>query len=81
MTVHLEVLGGLAGKTAGIAAAGGRLTPNALTELLYPLDRARGFLRSYDDHAERASYAAFVEVVEAGCRIAGGLGRRSGPDW
>ncbi len=65
MEVHLDVIGGLLAKASSVAASGGHLAPNDLTELLYPLGRARGFLVTYDDHADRLSYEQFAGLVEA----------------
>jgi hypothetical protein len=62
--VHLEVLQGLAGKMAAVAASGGRPTPNDLTEMIYPLERARGFLDEYRDQRQRESYRVFASLVD-----------------
>lgn len=63
MEVHLEVLGGMAQKIGAIAAAGRRPTPNDLTELIYPLERARQFVDGYESYRDRGSYASFVELI------------------
>lgn len=64
LDVHVDVLQGLAGKIGALASAGGRPTPNDLTEMIYPLERARGFLRDYRDEAARESYRSFAALVD-----------------
>lgn len=63
--VHLDVLTGMTDKMAATVQSGRRPSPNDLTEMLYPLDRARQFVDQYSGYAERPSYAAFVAVVDA----------------
>lgn len=64
MRVHLEVLESLADKAAGNVAAGQRPTSNDVTELTYPLQRARQFAYQYRDDAQRASYQRFIEALD-----------------
>lgn len=64
LRVHVEVLTGMAGKALARAEAGRRPTPNDLTELLYPLERARQFAHQYRKQAERPSYQAFLELLD-----------------
>lgn len=61
--VHVDVLSGLAQKMGGIADSGRRPSPNDLTEMLYPLTRARHFLDEYRDESGRESYHAFSDLV------------------
>ena len=64
MRVHLEVLESLADKAAGNVAVGQRPTNNDVTELTYPLQRARQFAYQYRDDAARASYRRFLEALD-----------------
>ncbi len=64
MRVHLEVLESLADKAAGNVAAGQRPTSNDVTELTYPLQRARQFAYQYRDDANRESYRRFIEALD-----------------
>ena len=64
MRVHLEVLSGLADKAMVNAEAGQRPTSNDVTELTYPLQRARQFAHQYRGYAERESYQLFVAALD-----------------
>jgi hypothetical protein len=64
LTVHLEVLSSMATKLLDTAAAGQRPSPNEITELLYPLHRARQFVQQYASYSERASYREFVTSLD-----------------
>jgi hypothetical protein len=64
MRVHLDVLTSLAEKATFNAAAGQRPTSNDVTELTYPLQRARQFAYSYRSYASRESYARFVAALD-----------------
>jgi hypothetical protein len=64
LRVHLDVLSGLADKAASKAAAGHRPSSNDVTELAYPLQRARQFLDQYRGEAERGSYQRFAAALE-----------------
>jgi hypothetical protein len=64
MRVHLDVLGGLADKAAFNAEHGARPTSNDVTELTYPLERARQFAYQYRSYAERESYRRFVTALD-----------------
>ncbi len=63
LTVHLDVLQGMADKMASLARAGARPAPNDLTEMIYPLERARQFLEQHRGQEKRESYTAFAAVV------------------
>lgn len=63
LSVHLDVLQGMADKMASLARAGARPAPNDLTEMIYPLERARQFLERNRSEEERESFAAFAAVV------------------
>ncbi len=65
IVVHIDVLHGMTLKMQSIAEAGRRPTPNDLTEMLYPLSRARQFVEQYRDESGRQSFRAFVEFVDA----------------
>jgi hypothetical protein len=64
MTVHLDVLAGMVGKVAAQAESGRRPTPNDMTEMLYPLARARQFTGQFDEYAPRESYKLFAAVLD-----------------
>ncbi len=64
MQVHLDVLAAMAGKMAAVADVGKRPTPHDLTEIVYPLDRARQFVDTYEDHRSRESYGSFLDLIE-----------------
>ena len=63
--VHLDVLESLVEKTAAAVESGGRLTPNDLTEINYPLERARGLLGEYGARSDRLSFQRMEAVVDA----------------
>lgn len=63
MRVHLDVLSGMARKVASKAEADRRPTPNDITELIYPLERARQFAGQNRARAERESYRSFEELL------------------
>jgi hypothetical protein len=64
MRVHLEVLSDMAQKSADNAASGQRPTSNDVTELTYPLQRARQFAYQYRSYATRESYGRFVAALD-----------------
>jgi hypothetical protein len=64
MEVHLEVLSAMVDKAADTSASGTRPTAQAVTELRYPLLRARQFLSQYEEHRGRRSYSEFEALVE-----------------
>jgi hypothetical protein len=64
MTVHLEVLSAEAAKLADNAQAGERPTSNDMTELAYPLQRARQFAYQYRSYGERESYRLFTAALD-----------------
>ena len=64
MSVHLEVLSSMADKVTAIAATGRRPRPNDITELTYPLQRARQFTQQYQDYRKRESYRLFVAWLD-----------------
>ena len=64
LAVHVDVLLGMAEKLVSKSEAGGRATPSDVTELVYPLQRARQFARSYEEQSNRASYAALVVLLD-----------------
>jgi hypothetical protein len=64
LTVHLDVLSSMATKLLDTAAAGKRPSPNQVTELLYPLHRARQFAQQYGSYSGRASYREFVTSLD-----------------
>lgn len=64
MRVHLDVLGGMADKAAGNAATGRRPASNDVTELQYPLQRARQFAYQYRADERRESYRLFVAALD-----------------
>lgn len=64
MRVHLDVLSSMADKVAGQAADGYRPTSSDVTELTYPLQRARQFAHQYRQYAERESYIRFITALD-----------------
>jgi len=64
MTVHLEVLSAEAEKLADNTQAGERPTSNDMTELAYPLQRARQFAYQYRSYGERESYRLFTAALD-----------------
>lgn len=64
MRVHLEVLSGFAEKLAYNTRAGQRPTSNDVTELTYPLQRARQFAYQYRSDAARESYQRFTVALD-----------------
>jgi len=65
IAVHVDVLSEMTNKATGLATLGKRPSPNDLTELMYPLERARQFIGEYRDESERPSYQRFVAAVDA----------------
>lgn len=64
MTIHLEVLSGMLDKMVSFVEAGRRPTPNDMTEMLYPLERAGLFLLQHRSRQEEESYRRFAAFVE-----------------
>ena len=64
LAVHVDVLLGMADKIVAKSEAGRRPTPNDLTELLYPLQRARQFAGQFRAQSGRGSYRAFGELLD-----------------
>jgi hypothetical protein len=63
LSIHLDVLSGMVDKIAWQVDLGRRPSPNDLTELIYPLRRAREFEEQYEDRAESESYQRFRAFV------------------
>ena len=64
MRVHLDVLSELSEKAAENARAGQRPTGSDVTELTYPLQRARQFCYQYRSYAGRQSYSLFTVALD-----------------
>jgi hypothetical protein len=64
LAIHLDVLCSLTTKLVDTANAGHRPTPNDVTELLYPLRRARQFAHQFEGYSERPSYGVFVASLD-----------------
>jgi hypothetical protein len=64
LRVHLDVLAGLADKAAANIAGGRRPSSNDVTELTYPLQRARQFLEQSRAESNRESYALFAAALD-----------------
>ena len=64
LAVHVDVLLGMADKLVSKSEAGGRATPSDVTELVYPLQRARQFARSYEARSSQASYRALLVLLD-----------------
>jgi hypothetical protein len=64
LRVHLDVLGGMADKAVYNAQTGQRPTSNEVTELTYPLQRARQFAYQYRSYGDRESYRLLVAALD-----------------
>ena len=64
MEVHLQVLSSMAAKVVATAEGGRRPTSNDVTELMYPVQRARQFTHQYRGRAERESYRRFAAFLD-----------------
>jgi hypothetical protein len=64
VAVHVDVLASVAAKMRAKSAAGTRPSASDVTEMLYPLHRARQFARQYDAYAARESYRRFTELTD-----------------
>ena len=64
LSIHLDVLAGMADKMVSIAEVGRRPTSNDMTEMLYPLERGRLFLRQYERRAGEDSYRQFAQLLD-----------------
>ena len=64
LTIHLDVLSGMAGKMVAIADVGRRPSSNDITEMVYPLERGRLFLRQYEKRQQEESYRQFAQFLE-----------------
>jgi hypothetical protein len=64
MTVHLEVMASMMAKAVDGAAPLRRPSASEVSELRYPLRRARQFTGQYEAERERRSYQAFVSVLD-----------------
>jgi len=64
LRVHLDVLSSMADKAVYNAQAGARPTSNDVTELTYPLQRARQFAYQYRGYDARESYRLFVVALD-----------------
>ena len=80
MRVHVDVLAGIAEKIVAKSEAGGRPTPNDLTELIYPLERGRQFAKQYDSRAERESYRKFTTLLDDYQQFVGGIDAARGDE-
>jgi len=65
LTIHLDVLSSMTKKLLDTADAGRRPGPSDVTELLYPLRRARQFAHQYRSYSERQSYREFVTSLDS----------------
>ena len=83
LRVHVEVLAGMVDKVEAKAQAGRRPTPNDVTELLYPLERARQFLHQYEKRKDRESYRSFQSLLDRYQRLVTGVdvARIRDDDW
>lgn len=64
LTIHLDVLSGMADKMVAIADAGRRPSSNDITEMLYPLERGRLFLRQFASRQDEESYRQFARLLD-----------------
>ncbi len=69
MTVHLDVLTSMVDKVVDTAESGRRPTSNDVTELTYPLQRARQFAGQYERYKDRRSFQAFGALLERYARF------------
>ncbi len=80
LQIHLDVLGALAAKTAAAVELGVALSPNHLTELSYPLERARGFVAEQAARSDEESYRRFVSVVDEYAALVGEIDAARGDE-
>lgn len=73
LTIHLDVLSGMADKMVGIAEVGRRPSSNDITEMLYPLERGRLFLRQYETRQQEESYRQFAQLLERYAALAAAI--------
>jgi len=65
LDVHLDVLSSMATKLVDTIESGGRPAPTDVTELQYPLRKARQFADQYRDYADRPSYKELEASLDA----------------
>jgi hypothetical protein len=73
LSIHLDVLAGMADKMVSIAEVGRRPTSNDMTEMLYPLERGRLFLRQYERRAGEDSYRQFAQLLDRYAALAAAI--------
>lgn len=78
--VHIDVLAAMADKASAFALIDRRPSPNDMTELMYPLGRARQFLDRYQGESDRPSYAAFADLVDAYAKLVAEIDAERGSD-
>jgi len=64
LAIHVDVLLGMVDKMAWKVDSGEPATPNDVTELLYPLERARQFEARYRDDLAPQSLRLFVVLLD-----------------
>ncbi len=64
LTIHLDVLSSMVEKMVAIAEVGRRPSSNDITEMLYPLERGRLFLRQYQKRQQEESYRRFAQLLD-----------------
>lgn len=64
LSVHVQVLSSMAEKAVDGADPNRRPSASDVAELLYPLRRARQFAEQYEAQRDRASYQAFVALLD-----------------
>jgi hypothetical protein len=64
LSVHLDVLTGMAGKLSSLAQADRGPSAEGMAEYVYPAKRARTFLRQFKGYTERQSYRDFGEFLD-----------------
>lgn len=73
LTIHLDVLSGMVDKMVSIAEVGRRPTSNDITEMLYPLERGRLFLRQYEKRGQEESYRQFAQFLDRYAALAAAI--------
>lgn len=73
LTIHLDVLSGMVDKMVAIAEAGRRPSSNDITEMLYPLERGRLFLRQFENREQEESYRQFAAFLDRYAALAAAI--------
>jgi hypothetical protein len=83
MSVHLDVLTGMADKLSSLAQADRGPGAEGMAEYVYPAKRGRTFLRQFDGDTKRQSYRQFGDFLDRYERLVGDVdkARALGKPW